>query len=102
MYPVGSKAVRNGSRVNTSKDVRGPLAPGGGVTTGFPARSTLAGEANAFPFWTPGKYRKIPRRASAVYTGELILARCNVRCPSYKKKKNVLFFKTGPPMRPTN
>src|SRR5689334_10627410 len=77
MYPVGSKVVRNGSRVNTSKDARGPLAVAG--CTGFPARSTVAGVDKAFPFWTPGKYRKIPRRASAVYTGELMLARCKVR-----------------------
>ena len=45
----------------------------------LPNRSTVGLAANALPFCTPGKYLKLPWRASAVYTGELIFARCNVR-----------------------
>ena len=67
-FMKGSKTGRFGSRVKTSTVVSGPVAAAG--RTGLPSTSTVGLAASAFAFCAPGKYRKIPWRASlGVYGG---------------------------------
>ena len=54
----------------------------------LPLRSTLGVAESALPSSRPGKYRKIPCRASAVKTEPTKLSLRKYRCPSNKKKKN--------------
>src|SRR5262249_53197048 len=78
--PVGSNPGRSGSRPNTLKDERGPVAPAD--VTGLPCRSTVGLLDVAMLLWTPGKYRKMPSRASAVSTEDVIDSLVIVRIPS--------------------
>src|SRR3989442_8599537 len=85
---------------NRSIAARSPVAPVG--LKGLPFRSTDGLELLALALSTPGKYRKIPWRAMAVSVVPTAFSRLRSRCPSNKRKKNVLFLIIGPPRRAPN